>query len=297
VWHGLIGPNGAGKTTHAEYGVPAICPPVPAGCCSKMKTSRDGRLSVRAARAGIRRTFQNLKLFREMTALEKRDGRDAWTDAAASCGTRCCGPPAQRAEEASIERQAARRRSILSACCMLPRRQPATLSYGIAAAGRDRPRLRRASQAVCCSMSPPAGLNGAESRRLVDLIRSIRATGVTIMLVEHPHGCRDADLRSDHGAQLRQAPGPTVAPGEIRRHPDVIKAYLGRWEQAARHGRSQARPRRLRMLLLNQCQRGPTAPVAALRNVSLEVKPGEIVAPDRPPMAPENRPRLRPSPV
>jgi branched-chain amino acid transport system ATP-binding protein len=74
---------------------------------------------------------------------------------------------------------------------------------------------------------PAAGLNGTESRRLVDLIRAIKATGITIMLVEHhmdvvmPTCDRITVL--NYGRKLADG-----TPADIKRHPEVVKAYLGK---------------------------------------------------------------------
>ncbi len=73
---------------------------------------------------------------------------------------------------------------------------------------------------------PAAGLNGAESRRLVDLIKAIRDGGTTILLVEHHMdvvmpSC-DCITVLNYGQRLAQG-----SPAEIRAHPEVIKAYLG----------------------------------------------------------------------
>jgi branched-chain amino acid transport system ATP-binding protein len=73
---------------------------------------------------------------------------------------------------------------------------------------------------------PAAGLNGAESKRLVDLIRTIRSGGVTILLVEHHMdvvmpSC-DSITVLNYGKRLAGG-----SPADIRAHPEVIKAYLG----------------------------------------------------------------------
>ena len=183
----------------------------------------------RRARSGIRRTFQNLKLFREMSAFEN-------VMVGMHGQTRCelwhalLRTPSQRAEEASrrsasIAAQAREALDFVGLRHMRPRRRPGSLPYGlqrrveIARACVARPKLLLLDE-------PAAGLNGGESRLLVDLIRSIRATGVTVMLVEHhmdvvmPTCDRITVL--NYGRKLADG-----TPAEIRRHPDVIKAYLG----------------------------------------------------------------------
>jgi branched-chain amino acid transport system ATP-binding protein len=219
--HGLIGPNGAGKTTMLNL-VSGHLPS--SGGQIRFEDDDITRWPAeRRARAGIRRTFQNLKLFREMTAFEN-------VMVGMHGQTRCelwhalLRTPSQQAEEASIAIQA---REALDFVGLLHIADtPAgSLSYGlqrlveIARAFVARPKLLLLDE-------PAAGLNGTECRRLVELIRTIRATGVTIMLIEHHMDvvmpiC-DRITVLNYGKRLADG-----APGEIRRHPDVIKAYLG----------------------------------------------------------------------
>jgi branched-chain amino acid transport system ATP-binding protein len=219
--HGLIGPNGAGKTTMLNL----LSGHLPSSAGSiRFEGDEIARWPAeRRARAGVRRTFQNLKLFREMTSLEN-------VMVGMHGVTRCeiwhalLRTPQQRAEEEAI-RDRAREALDFVGLSHVAETPAGTLAYGlqrlieIARAFVSRPKLLLLDE-------PAAGLNGTESRRLVDLIRAIKTAGVTIMLVEHhmdvvmPTCDRITVL--NYGKRLADG-----TPAEIRQHPDVIRAYLG----------------------------------------------------------------------
>jgi branched-chain amino acid transport system ATP-binding protein len=219
--HGLIGPNGAGKTTLLNL----ISGHIPSSSGRIGFAGGDiTRWSVdRRARAGIRRTFQNLKLFRDMTVLENvmvgMHGETHCEIWRALLRTR-----AQQAEEAAIAERAREALDFVGLSNLADTRAD-DLPYGsqrlveIARATVARPKLLLLDE-------PAAGLNGVESRRLVDLIRAIRSGGTTILLVEHHMdvvmpSC-DCITVLNYGQRLANG-----TPAEIRAHPEVIKAYLG----------------------------------------------------------------------
>jgi branched-chain amino acid transport system ATP-binding protein len=130
----------------------------------------------------------------------------------------------QKAEEAAVIERARRALDFVGLSHLADTRAD-DLSYGsqrlveIARATVAKPKLLLLDE-------PAAGLNGAESRRLVDLIRAIRAAGTTILLVEHQMdvvmpSC-DCITVLNYGKRLANG-----NPAEIRAHPEVIKAYLG----------------------------------------------------------------------
>jgi branched-chain amino acid transport system ATP-binding protein len=219
--HGLIGPNGAGKTTLLNL----ISGHIPSSSGRIGFAGGDiTRWSVdRRARAGIRRTFQNLKLFRDMTVLENvmvgMHGETHCEIWRALFRTRV-----QQAEEAAIAERAREALDFVGLLNLADTRAD-DLPYGsqrlveIARATVARPKLLLLDE-------PAAGLNGVESRRLVDLIKAIRAGGTTILLVEHHMdvvmpSC-DCITVLNYGQRLANG-----TPAEIRAHPEVIKAYLG----------------------------------------------------------------------
>jgi branched-chain amino acid transport system ATP-binding protein len=229
---GLIGPNGAGKTTLLDLIGGQRRPS--SGRVIFGGTDITGLRADQRAAIGICRTFQNLKLFRDMTVLENvMIGLHAQTRSEmlqALLRTR-----AQRQEEA---RMVAVSRQALAAVGLLEEagRSAAALPYGhrrlleIARAIVSRPRLLLLDE-------PAAGLNPAEAAALVRLIRRIQSEGVAIILVEHHLGvvmtaCERITVLN-YGRRLAEG-----SPKDIRDHPDVQEAYLGRddlYERIAVH--------------------------------------------------------------
>ena len=220
----VIGPNGSGKSTlfNVVTGV------VPAGRGSiRFAGEEIGRLRPHEIlERGIARTFQNIRLFPNLTVLENvMIGMHARLDT---------GPvgallrlPANRREEAAAREHA---REILSLFGnrLLPRADhlAASLSY----ANRRRTEIARAlatQPKLLLLDEPTAGMNPAETLELADQIQSLNRNGLTILLIEHKLDVvamlADQVIVLDHGEKIAEGP-----PQAVRRDEEVIRAYLGR---------------------------------------------------------------------
>jgi branched-chain amino acid transport system ATP-binding protein len=218
---GLIGPNGAGKTT-CFNAMTGVYKPT-SGDVLLEGQSIKGQKQHRITRLGLARTFQNIRLFGEMTALENVVvGLDARHRTSVP-GALLRLPRHTREEKSSIERGMALLEFVGIAD------HAADLSRSLPYGSQRRLEIARAlatDPKVLCLDEPAAGFNPAEKEDLMDLIRTIRADGYTVLLIEHDMklvmGVTDRIVVLEFGRKLADD-----VPQEIRNDPRVIAAYLG----------------------------------------------------------------------
>jgi branched-chain amino acid transport system permease protein len=220
----VIGPNGSGKSTlfNAVTGLVAAD-----GGSVRFAGREIGRLAPhRVLERGIARTFQNIRLFPNLTVLENVMIAMHARLATGAVGALLRLPRTRREEEAARER--ALEILALFGNRLLPRadHMAASLSYAnrrrteIARALASRPKLLLLDE-------PTAGMNPAETLELAEQIKSLHLHGLTIVLIEHKLdvvvSLADKVVVLDHGEKIAEG-----APDVVREDEEVVRAYLGR---------------------------------------------------------------------
>jgi ABC-type branched-subunit amino acid transport system ATPase component len=220
----LVGPNGAGKTT--VFNLISGVLKATAGSIRLLDRELVGQPAHRITHHGVARTFQNIRVFPQLTVRENiLLGTHHWTRSG-MLGSALFWPGTVRAERAAEA-------EVHTAIDLFRERLEPRLedpAYSLSYANRRRTEIARALAArpkLLLLDEPAAGMNPYERIEMAGLIRSMRDRGLTIFLIEHHMPLvmeiSDRVIVMDHGVKIAEG-----LPKEVRSNPRVVEAYIGR---------------------------------------------------------------------
>ncbi len=218
----IIGPNGAGKTTLFNCLTGFMRPTKGSILLSEREIS--GLSADRINRLGIARTFQNIRLFREMSVLE--NVMVAQHSQARSGLLSCIVRSTRFREEERTIRERAFEYLELLGLETFSAKIAGSLAYGV----QRRIEIARAlatGAAIILLDEPVAGMNPQETEEMMAIIRHLSELGKSVLLIEHDMkvvmGISERIIVLDHGVKIAEGD-----PHEIRNNPMVVEAYLGK---------------------------------------------------------------------
>ena len=219
--HALIGPNGAGKTTLFNLVAGVLAPS--SGQVVLAGADITALTPARRAVAGLQRTFQNLQIFSELSAIENVMVGGHLRTPHSFLGCLFGLPAIRRANAEAADRAEALMHRVGLGAHLSAR--ATSLSYGMLKR-LEIARALAAAPSLLLLDEPAAGLNAAETNDIDELIRSVVADGVPVLLVEHDMklvmSLSDHIVVLDHGRKIAEG-----APDSVRQNPAVVQAYLG----------------------------------------------------------------------